>query len=86
MLPSGDLLNFSLKVTIIALTTFGKQFALGLDCKGMFLSATEYQSDAVRLRHGFLPSVHAFSDSHVYLAEREHVLILSNLHIEVWMK
>ena len=31
MLPSGDLLNFGLKVTIIALTTFGKQFAFGLD-------------------------------------------------------
>ena len=37
----------------------------------------------MNLRHSFLPSVHAFSDSHVYLAEREHVLILSNLHIEV---
>jgi len=36
MLPSGDLLNFGLKVTIIALTTFGKQFAFGLDWEGMF--------------------------------------------------
>ena len=31
MLPSGDLLNFGLKETIVALTTFGKQFAFGLD-------------------------------------------------------
>ena len=31
MLPSSDLLNFGLKVTIIALTNFSKQFAFGLD-------------------------------------------------------
>ena len=41
---------------------------------------------AINLRHSFLPWVHAFSDLHVYLAEREHVLILSNLHIEVWIE
>ena len=55
--------------------------------RGMFLTFSQLGvSTSVKLRHSFLPSVHAFNDSHVYLAEREHVLILSNLHIEVWMK